>query len=154
MADAVMRQAKALEVEYDSLKEYKNRVDGLLKSLGESPAHHGKLAHGTLPAGSLGKGFPEAEDLYNTYNKVHSELQKLSKGLAEQIEALGIALLSAGKGYDGVDEETKRRMVAIAKEAKEQYKRALDTDADKTGSVPPGTPNSPSSDGAKPGGRL
>ncbi|MBT2542510.1 hypothetical protein J7E99_17745 [Streptomyces sp. ISL-44] len=154
LADAIRKQADAqakaaaLRIEYDSLKEYKNLVDGLLTSLGDSQADHGKLAHGTLPAGVLGTGFPEAEDLYKSYNTVHSELQKLSKGLAGQIEALGIAILTAGKGFVDVDEETQRRMAAIAKDARENYVRKRDPYADKT-------PNSPSvNGGAKRGGQV
>ncbi|MFD3697223.1 hypothetical protein ACFWUZ_13910 [Streptomyces sp. NPDC058646] len=130
-AEAQSARAAALKVEYDSLKDYKVVVDGLLTSLGKSPADHGKLADGTLPAGALGKDFPEAETLFNTYKTVHSELKKLSKGLAGQIEALGIAILSAGKGYGEVDDETKRRMVAIAKTATDEYVRERDPYADK-----------------------
>ncbi|MEV7526206.1 hypothetical protein [Streptomyces sp. NPDC091371] len=110
-----------LSVESDSLSEYKTMVDTLLVDLTGGDAHHGKLADGTLPSGTLGSGFPEAEALFTSYDTVITELQKLSKGLAGQIEALGIAILTAGKGYDGVDEETKRRMAAIAKEARDQY---------------------------------
>ncbi|MFD3547420.1 hypothetical protein ACFWUW_17775 [Streptomyces sp. NPDC058655] len=121
VADAIRAQAAALAVEYDSLKEYKTMVDDLLKSLEESPADHGKLADGTLPKGTLGTGFAEADALFTSYNTVHTELQKLSRGLAGQIEALGIAILSAGKGYGDVDLETQRRMVLIAKQAQEQY---------------------------------
>ncbi|CAM5627754.1 hypothetical protein SAVIM40S_04709 [Streptomyces avidinii] len=118
---AVSAAAAALRIQYDDLKDYKNLVDGLLTKLQESPAHHGKLADGTIPAGVLGTGFPAADKLNSAYNTVHSELQKLSKGLAVQIEALGIAVQSAGKGYSGVDEETKRRMAALAKQAHDQY---------------------------------
>ncbi|MFD5423296.1 DUF2563 family protein [Streptomyces sp. NPDC127069] len=121
LADAVMRQAKALEVEYESLTDAKNRVDALLKKLDGSQADAGKLAHGTLPAGSLGTGFAEAESLFKAYDKVHSELQKLSAGLAGQIEALGIAIQTAGKGYAGVDEDTQARMRALIKRSKEEY---------------------------------
>ncbi|MCX5013688.1 hypothetical protein OG765_22230 [Streptomyces sp. NBC_00555] len=153
LADAIMAQAAALSVEYDTMKEYKNLVDGLLTSLGDSQADHGKLAHGTLPAGVLGTGFPEAEDLYKSYNTVHSELQNLSKGLAGQIEALGIAILTAGKGFGGVDEETRRRMAAIAKEAHDSYVEKRDPYAGKTGEAP--TPNSPSVNGeAKRGSQI
>lgn len=116
-----MAHARALSVEFDSLSEYKSMVDVLLDDLTGSNAHHQKLADGTLPAGKLGKGFPEADALFKSYDTVITELQKLSKGLAGQIEALGIAILSAGKGYEAVDDDTKRRMAAIAKEAKEQY---------------------------------
>lgn len=149
LADAIRAQADAqakaaaLRIEYDSLKDYKNLVDGLLTSLEESPAQHGKLSHGTLPAGVLGTGFPEADALFKSYNTVHAELQKLSKGLADQIEALGIAILTGGKGFGDVDEETRRRMAAIAKDARENYVRKRDPYADKTG----GVPNTPSVNG-------
>ncbi len=140
LADAIMAQAAVLSVEYDTMKEYKGLVDGLLTSLEDSQADHGKLAHGTLPAGALGTGFPEADGLYTSYNKVHEELQNLSKGLAGQIEALGIAILTAGKGFGEVDEETKRRMAAIAKEAQENYDPKRDPYADKpAGSTGGGT---------------
>ncbi|MFD9081541.1 hypothetical protein ACFYYM_32740 [Streptomyces erythrochromogenes] len=134
-ADAQARAA-ALRVEYDDLKGYKTLVDDLLTSLQESPAHHGKLADGTLPAGSLGTGFPEADKLYEAYKTVHTELQKLSKGLAEQIEGLGIAVQSAKGGYAEVDEEQKRRMVVIAKQAHDHYVEDRDPYAEKKGDSP------------------
>ncbi|MFF5705402.1 DUF2563 family protein [Streptomyces sp. NPDC012794] len=126
VADAVRAQAKALEVEYESMTAYKNRVDALLKTLDGSEADAGRLAHGTLPAGTLGKGFAEADALFKAYTTVHAELQKLSQGLAGQIEALGIAVLTAGKGYGGVDEETQARMRALIKSSKEAYVRDRD----------------------------
>ncbi|MFJ6782289.1 hypothetical protein [Streptomyces yangpuensis] len=135
-ADAQARAA-ALRVEYDDLKGYKSLVDGLLTSLQESPAHHGKLADGTLPNGALGTGFPEADKLYEAYKTVHSELQKLSKGLAAQIEGLGIAVQSASGGYAVVDEEQKRRMVVIAKQAQDQYVEDRDPYAKKADSPQP-----------------
>ncbi|MEU8433969.1 DUF2563 family protein [Streptomyces sp. NPDC029216] len=121
LADAVARQAKALEVEYESLTDCKNRVDALLKTLDGSEADARRLSHGTLPAGTLGTGFAEADALFKAYDTVHSELQKLSAGLAGQIEALGIAVLTAGKGYGGVDEETQARMRALIRRSKEEY---------------------------------
>ncbi|MFJ6372775.1 hypothetical protein ACIQK5_31920 [Streptomyces virginiae] len=111
----------ALRVEFDSMSEYKRMVDGLLDELTGSDADHKRLADGKLPASKLGKGFTEVDALFKSYDTVVTQLQNLSKALAGQIEALGIAVLSAGKGYDGVDEETKRRMAAIAKEANAQY---------------------------------
>ncbi|MGW0392782.1 DUF2563 family protein [Streptomyces sp. NPDC003042] len=121
VADAVMRQAKALEVEYESLSDYKKLVDDLLKKLDGSEADDKKLAHGTLPEGTLGKGFAEADALFKAYTTVHSELQKLSQGLAGQIEGLGIAIMTAGKGYGEVDEDTQERMRAIIRRSKQDY---------------------------------
>ncbi|MFD3553728.1 hypothetical protein ACFWWA_16715 [Streptomyces goshikiensis] len=117
----VFNLVRALEVEYESMTGYKKLVDELLDKLDGSEADGKKLAHGALPKGTLGTGFPEAETLFTTYNTVHTQLQSLSEGLAMQIEALGIAVLTAGKGYGGVDEETKRRMAAIAKRAEKEY---------------------------------
>lgn len=116
----------ALRVEFDSMSEYKRMVDGLLDELTGSDADHKKLADDKLPASKLGKGFAEVDALFKSYDTVITELQNLSKGLAGQIEALGIAVLTAGKGYGGVDEETKQRMAAIAREAHAAYVKDRD----------------------------
>ncbi|MFE5767059.1 hypothetical protein ACFQ7O_01655 [Streptomyces sp. NPDC056485] len=127
LADAIRAQATsqakaaALQVEYDTLTDYQTMVKDLLDDLTGSHADHKKLADDTLPAGKLGTGFPEADALFKSYGTVITELQKLSKGLAGVIEAMGIAILSAGGGYGGVDEETQRRMVSLAKTAEAQY---------------------------------
>ncbi|WP_327735671.1 hypothetical protein OG749_19530 [Streptomyces nojiriensis] len=145
----------ALRVQYDDLKDYQNLVDGLLTTLNDSPAHHGKLADGKMPSGALGKDFTSAEKLYTAYNKVHSELENLSKALGVQIEALGIAIQSANSGYSGVDEETKRRMGHLAKQAYDQYVEKRDPYANKTGDGgQPTTPNTPQPNGTQKGGAL
>ncbi|MEU2396069.1 hypothetical protein [Streptomyces sp. NPDC007369] len=120
-AAALRAQAKALEVDFETLSGYKKKVDELLTKLKGSEAYDKKLAHGTLPEGTLGKGFAEADALFKTYSTVHEQLENLSKGLAAQIEGLGIAVLTSGKGFEGVDEETKRRMHSIVVQAKEDY---------------------------------
>ncbi|ROQ97769.1 hypothetical protein EDE04_4278 [Streptomyces sp. 2132.2] len=121
LADAIMAQANALEVEFESMTNYKKLVDELLKKLDGSGADEKKLAHVTLPDGALGKGFAEADALFKTYTTVHTQLQNLSAGLAGQIEALGIAIMTAGKGYGGVDEDTQARMRSIIAQAKKDY---------------------------------
>ncbi|MET9606035.1 hypothetical protein ABZZ17_13325 [Streptomyces sp. NPDC006512] len=120
-ADALTRQARALEVEYASMTGYKKLVDDLLSTLDGSEAGDGKLAHGTLPTGTLGRGFAEADALFGAYAAVHRALQGLSRGMAGQIEALGIAILTAGKGYGGVDEDTQQRMRDIVRQSKRDY---------------------------------
>ncbi|WP_234344017.1 hypothetical protein [Streptomyces sp. WM6372] len=127
VADAIRAQAAsqskaaALKVEYDTLTEYQTMVKDLLDDLTGSHADHKKLADDTLPAGKLGTGFPEADALFKSYGTVITELQKLSKGLAGLIEGLGIAILTGGNGFAGVDEETRRRMASIAKQADAEY---------------------------------
>ncbi|MFG2977070.1 hypothetical protein ACGFYY_29295 [Streptomyces sp. NPDC048331] len=147
--------AAALRVQYDELKDYQKLVDGLLTTLRESSAHHGKLADGTLPTSALGKGFAQAGKLYTAYNTVHTELQNLSKSLAVQIEALGIAIQSANGGYSEVDEETKRRMGLLAKQAHDQYIEERDPYADKKADGgQPATPNTPQPNATKKGGAV
>ncbi|MFF4322044.1 hypothetical protein [Streptomyces sp. NPDC001568] len=121
MADALTRQAGALEVGYASMTGYKKLVDALLAKLDGSEADDGELAHGTLPRATLGSGFAEADSLFRAYGTVHGELRALSRGLAAQIEALGIAILTAGKGYGGVDEDARQRMRAIVGQSKRDY---------------------------------
>ncbi|MFE4638387.1 hypothetical protein ACFRJ1_34140 [Streptomyces sp. NPDC056773] len=134
----------ALQIEYESLTDYKKRVDGLLEKLDGSPASDKKLADGTLPQNSLGEGFAEAARLFTAYSNVHAQLLALSKGLAEQIEGLGIAIQTAGRGFGGVDEDTKRRMLAISKQADANYVPERDP-------LAPAPPHSSASQGAGPG---
>ncbi|MFF4008413.1 hypothetical protein [Streptomyces sp. NPDC001717] len=150
---AAQGAAAALRIQYDDLKNYQKLVNDLLTKLDGSSAQHGRLADGKLPAAALGD-FTEAKKLYSSYNTVHTELEKLSKGLAVLIEAMGIAVQSAGKGIAEADEETKRRMAVLAKQAHDQYVRERDPYADKTAVGAPATPNSPQPNGTKKGGVL
>ncbi|MBW5486283.1 hypothetical protein [Streptomyces bambusae] len=117
----IAAQAPALFVEHESMVKYKQRVDALLEQLKDSKADSGKIADGTLGKGDLGKGFAEADNLYAAYNKVRSELENLSKGLANQIEALGIAIMASRVGYENIDDEVKMRMRAIHADAQKHY---------------------------------
>ncbi|MFI8502443.1 hypothetical protein ACIGFK_28655 [Streptomyces sp. NPDC085524] len=150
---AAQATAAALRIQYDNLKDYQKLVDDLLTKLQESPAHHGKLADGALSTSALGD-FAEATKLNHSYRTVHAELQKLSKGLAVQIEALGLAVQSAGKSFAEVDEETKRRLVALAKQAHDQYIPDRDPYADKKGDGTQAAPNSPQPKGTRKGALL
>ncbi|WP_229885286.1 MULTISPECIES: hypothetical protein [Streptomyces] len=125
-AAAIRAQAKALAVDYETISGYKKVVDDLLTKLGNSEASDKKLAHTTLPEGTLGTGFAEATDLFKAYEKVQTELRNLSKGLANQIEGMGIAIQTGGKGFEEVDEDTRARMQAIVKQTKENYVRDRD----------------------------
>ncbi|MFF3017443.1 DUF2563 family protein [Streptomyces sp. NPDC057939] len=121
VADALTRQARALEVEYASMTGYRKLVDALLEELDGSEAADGRLAHGALARGALGGGFAEADSLFRAYSTVHTELRSLSRALAAQIEALGIAIRTAGKGYGDVDEDTRQRMRALVGQSKRDY---------------------------------
>ncbi|MYZ34644.1 MULTISPECIES: hypothetical protein [unclassified Streptomyces] len=112
-----------LNVDASELIKFKNRVDGLLTKLDESSAAPTEMAGGRVDRADLGTGFGEADELYGVYRRVHSELQNLSKGLAGQIEALGIAVDGSRKGYDNIDDEIKLRMQRISQDAQRDWDR-------------------------------
>ncbi|MFD7899133.1 hypothetical protein ACFV0C_32460 [Streptomyces sp. NPDC059568] len=112
-----------LNVDASELIKFKNRVDGLLTRLDNSSAAPTEMAGGRVARADLGTGFGEADELYGVYRKVHSELQNLSKGLAGQIEALGIAVDGSRKGYENIDDEIKLRMQRISQDAQRQWER-------------------------------
>ncbi|MFD9356509.1 DUF2563 family protein [Streptomyces sp. NPDC060031] len=120
---------RALEIDFNSLTHYKATVDGLLLKLGESAASDEELARFALPSGALGTGFAEADALFTAYHTVQEHLRDLSRALAGQIEALGIAILSADKGFTAMDDEAKRRMAALAKRARQDYAEDRDPPA-------------------------
>ncbi|MEE1752258.1 hypothetical protein [Streptomyces sp. SP18CS02] len=113
-----------LDVSDGVLIDFKSKVDGLLIKLQESPADPQKIAgDGVIPADNLGKNFGESEMLHGAYKKVYEELQNLSKGLAGQIEALGIAVDGSRKGYEAINSDIKRRMQQISRDAEVEYDR-------------------------------
>ncbi|KUM94102.1 hypothetical protein AQI88_23370 [Streptomyces cellostaticus] len=104
--------AQALRVEGETLTTFKNRVDALLKQLEESKAAPHRIAHGALPAGRLGN-FDEADELHTAYTHVHSQLEKLSKTLALQIEGLVVTVDASKSGYDNLDADVRDRLSRI-----------------------------------------
>ncbi|MFF3750004.1 hypothetical protein ACFYYH_05990 [Streptomyces sp. NPDC002018] len=112
-----------LNVDAAELIKFKNRVDGLLTKLDNSSAAPTEMAGGTVARADLGTGFGEADELYGVYRTVHTELQNLSKGLAGQIEALGIAVDGSRRGYENIDDDIKRRMQRISQDAQRNWER-------------------------------
>ncbi|MGW6741017.1 hypothetical protein ACWGDX_09805 [Streptomyces sp. NPDC055025] len=112
-----------LNVDAAELVAFKNRVDGLLTRLDNSSAAPTEMAGGTVARADLGTGFGEADELYGVYRRVHGELQNLSRGLAGQIEALGIAVDGSRRGYENIDDEIKLRMQRISQDARRDWER-------------------------------
>lgn len=96
--------AGAVRVEVDNLKTFKAKVDAMLQDLEGSPASQQQISEQRLTHGHLGDGFGEASDLLTAYNTVHSNLEKLSQTLAQQIEAMSITIDVSSKGYQNVEE--------------------------------------------------
>ncbi|TLQ43362.1 hypothetical protein [Streptomyces marianii] len=97
-------------------------MDELLTSLAESPAEHKKIGEQKVTTDSYGTGFSAATDLHAAYEKVRARLEGLSRTFGETIEALGIRVEIAEKGYAGVDQEERDRFAEIQKRTEDFYK--------------------------------
>ncbi|WP_345041073.1 hypothetical protein [Streptomyces sannanensis] len=128
-----------LEVDGVTLQAFKARMEELLRTLNESPAQHTKIGDQTITADSYGTGFAAADELAKAYDKVRSRLETLTRTFGEQIEAMGIAVHIADKGYGGVDVDEARRFEEIRKATEKVYE---------TPQTKPTAPTAPKTTGA------
>ncbi|XUL91506.1 hypothetical protein ACQ86D_36930 [Streptomyces galilaeus] len=110
-------RAANLEASNEALTTFMKRVDAVLRGLESSAGNPTKVGAQTIKMTSLSSGqesdFPEAHALYSQYERVHKELTSLSKSLHLQIEAIGIAVQGAHRGFDNLEEEQRQRFWAI-----------------------------------------
>ncbi|WP_149180651.1 hypothetical protein [Streptomyces sp. TRM49041] len=140
---------KDLDVKGVTLQTFKNRIDEILNSLAESPAGHQTIGEQTVTADAYGNGFGAAGDLHAGYEKIRARLEGLSKMFGETIEALGIAVQMADKGYGGVDTGVKERFKEIHKHSREFYEPQTPPQTQQT---PTQTPTSKPSETTDSGG--
>ncbi|MFG3494519.1 hypothetical protein [Streptomyces sp. NPDC047928] len=115
-------------------------MDELLRSLAESPAEHKKIGEQKVTADAYGTGFSAATDLHTAYEKVRTRLEGLSRTFGETIEALGITVDIAQKGYGGIDQEEKERFEQIQKRNEDFYKPNTAQDGTGKGETKPKQP--------------
>ncbi|MFE7277471.1 hypothetical protein [Streptomyces sp. NPDC057623] len=131
--------------ELQSFTKFRDRIDALLRDLREGPAGPKQVGQDVMARAKFGGGaggWAEAGNVFASYETVISELEKLSKLLAESIEGLSIAVLASHKGYENVDADVSQRMLAISKDTTEHY----------GGSYEPQIPGAPGGGTTKPGG--
>ncbi|GAA5052026.1 hypothetical protein [Streptomyces similanensis] len=112
-------RAANLEASGEALDQFVKRVDAVLRDLEGSAGNPKRVSAQTIRLGSLANGsggFPEAHDLYDQYHDVHARLTSLSKTLHLQIEAIGIAVQGAQRGFNSLEEEQRRRFWEIQTE--------------------------------------
>ncbi|WP_329363669.1 hypothetical protein [Streptomyces sp. NBC_01483] len=116
-------RAANLEASGEALGTFMKRVDAVLSDLESSAGNPKRVGAQTINAGSLNSGqqaaFPEAHDLYNQYHAVHGKLTSLSRTLHLQIEAIGIAVQGAYRGFDKLEEDQRRRFYEIQTQIQE-----------------------------------
>ncbi|MFD7444144.1 hypothetical protein [Streptomyces sp. NPDC059909] len=124
----------------ESMRDFKVRVDDLITKLTESPAGAGNVASDPVARAQFGGGgaaWVEASGLFTAYGTVIAELKKLSGLLADCLAGMGIAVVASKDGIETVDDDIRRKMIAInerTSEAKvaaerqaEQERRAKET---------------------------
>ncbi|MDF3302669.1 hypothetical protein [Streptomyces tropicalis] len=116
-------RAANLKASNEALTTFQKRVDAVLRRLESSAGNPTRVGAQTIRAGSLNSGtqdaFPEAHALYLQYNHVHEKLTGLSKTLHLQIEAIGIAVQGAHRGFQNLEEEQRRRFWEIQTQIKQ-----------------------------------
>jgi hypothetical protein len=146
--------AQHIQVETETLIQFRNKVDALLKDLDGSPASTQTISQQTLVSGKLGTGFAEAADLSSAYSKVHAKLQELSTALSNQIEAMTLTINIAHYGYQNVEEQQVSQLWTIYDQTSTAYQQAQQPQGGGTASTDPAsattqtqTPSSTSSSG-------
>lgn len=105
----------------ESMRGFKERVDGLLDELGGSDAKPDRIAQDRITRTGLGTGFAEATGLHYSYTLIHEQLTELSRILSGQISALSAAITGARSGYEHVDLDTRDQMWAIQARSESHY---------------------------------
>lgn len=118
-----------LKVEAETLASFKSRIDKILIDLEESPAAKGKISDQTVAHAAFGAEFSAAADLAGAYEKLHARLEKFSKTLGDQLEALGIAVQISDRGYESIDAEQAARLSAIQDRTAKYYGPNSDSQA-------------------------
>lgn len=113
-----------LKGELESLKDFKKRVDDILRDLESSPASPTRVGRQEVKRSSFGGEFAEADGVYSQYTRVHTQLTKLSQVLGDQIEAMRIAVHGADVGFGNLEDDLKRRFWELQSRAHQHQQQA------------------------------
>ncbi|MEU2430519.1 hypothetical protein ABZ611_13605 [Streptomyces sp. NPDC007861] len=108
----------------ESMVSFKKRVDKLLTNLRDSPAGPKQVESDAASPEHFGGGggkWTEAAGLSGAYGTVIEQLTKLSQLLSDSMEGMGIAVVASKDGFEAMDEDVRRRMVAISTRTKAEY---------------------------------
>lgn len=149
-----------VQAEVETLTVFKGKVDAMLQTLDGSDAAQPKISQQSLTADALGTGFGESTSLLNAYNVVHANLETLSKTLADQIQAMSIAINVSANGYQNVETSQQETLWQIRNQTQVQYSTPISStgyvaplgattdgteSADSTTATAPATTTTPSS---------
>ncbi|MFF8376891.1 hypothetical protein ACF07V_12245 [Streptomyces sp. NPDC015661] len=138
-------RTQAVKYSADSMQKFKQGVDDLITQLKGSDAGAGKLKSDPVSRTQFGGGggaWAEAQGAYAAYDEVLGKLVQLSGLLNDCLEGLGIAVVASKNGFEEMDDDIKRKMIAIHQRTQDAKDKA-DKDAGR------GAPGSEGSRGAE-----
>lgn len=98
-----MTSQQQMQVEVETLTQFRDKVDGLLQSLDAGKGSAKSIEAQIMGNGHLGDGFAEAAQLAARYTETHTKLQQLSQTLTETIDAMSVSIDCAKYGYQNVE---------------------------------------------------
>lgn len=119
-------RTQAVKYSADSMETFRKGVDDLITQLQNSEAGPDKLKTDSVTRSQFGGGgaaWGEAQSAYAAYDEVLGKLVQLSGLLKDCLEGLGIAVVASKNGMEEMDDDIKRKMIAIHQrtyEAKQQ----------------------------------
>ncbi|MFI6060329.1 hypothetical protein [Streptomyces sp. NPDC051286] len=122
--EAAKDAAADVMTELSSFTKFQQRINELIRDLGESPASAHQVGTDQPARGHFGGGegsWGSADALGTAHEKVIGELEKLSKLLSDSIEGMGLAVLASHKGYENVDTDVRDRLHAITAETTKSF---------------------------------
>lgn len=105
--------AAHMAVEVETLKAFRDRVNGLLKSLDAGAGSTHSISGQVMNPGHAGMGFAEVDAMVSRYQETHTKLVELSKTLSQTIDAMTISIDVARLGYENVDADQIARLWAL-----------------------------------------
>ncbi|MER5552785.1 hypothetical protein ABT001_14060 [Streptomyces sp. NPDC002793] len=141
----------SLVTELTSFTKFRNHIEEVLRDLKESPAGPRQLGEDPISRRQFGGGdnrWAEAASLFMSYETVITELESLSKLLSDCIEGMSIAVLASHNGYANIDEDLRRRMLAISDGVEEHYGGEYDPAGQRNGQAPQDVPKPKPTTGA------
>ncbi|MET9673306.1 hypothetical protein ABZY68_09455 [Streptomyces sp. NPDC006482] len=109
-------RTQAVKYSADSMETFRKGVEHLITQLEGSEAGAGKLKSDPVTRTQFGGGgaaWGEAQSAHAAYDEVLGKLVQLSGLLNDCLEGLGIAVVASKNGFEEMDDDVKRKMIAI-----------------------------------------
>ncbi|GAA1985407.1 hypothetical protein [Kitasatospora viridis] len=133
----------SVSAELETLTVFKGKVDKMITDLDASEAAPTQVSQQTVDQSWVGTGFGSADSLHAAYTLAHQNLQALSQTLANQIQAMSIAMNININGYKNVDDDQRTTLWTIYNQTNTQYSTGVQAGAVTVPGASPQTDSAP-----------